>query len=194
MIGTLNSPCAVAAVPELNRAPGGPLAMVSPLNSFVGLTCAAPGVARTLLASLYPTGRRNFLRVYPTDDLQGAALALLARDRGRRSVYVLDDGEPGYGALLATGFATTADRLGLRIAGRSTWDPQDGSYEALARRVAASARGPSSSAACSTRTPPAWCATCAQGSEAVSTCSRPTGSHHCRCSCAPPDARQAECS
>ena len=71
--------------------------MVSPLNSFVGLTCAAPGVARTLLASLYPTGRRNFLRVYPTDDLQGAALALLARDRGRRSVYVLDDGEPAMG-------------------------------------------------------------------------------------------------
>jgi branched-chain amino acid transport system substrate-binding protein len=138
VIGTLNSPCAVAAVPELNRARGGPLAMVSPLNSFVGLTRHGPGVPPDLLASLYPTGRRNYLRVYPTDDLQGAALALLARDRKRRSVFVLDDGEPGYGVLLATGFRTAARRLGLRIAGRATWNPQARSYAALARRVAAS--------------------------------------------------------
>ena len=43
VIGTVNSPCAVAAVPELNRAPGGPLAMISPFNSFVGLTRARAG-------------------------------------------------------------------------------------------------------------------------------------------------------
>ncbi len=138
VIGTLNSPCAVAAVPELNRAPGGPLAMVSPLNSLVGLTRRAVGVPAELPASLYPTGRRNFLRVYPTDDLQGAALALFARDRGRRSVYVLDDGEPGYGKLMATGFETAASRLGLRIVGTTSWIPQAGNYAALARRVAAS--------------------------------------------------------
>jgi len=33
--------------------------------------------------------------VFPTDDLQGAALALLTRDPGRSRVFVLDDGEPG---------------------------------------------------------------------------------------------------
>ena len=137
VIGTLNSPCAVAALPELNRARGGPLAMVSPLNSFVGLTRAAPGVPENLLAELYPTGRRNYLRVFPTDDLQGAALALLARDRGRRRVFVLDDGDPEYGALMATGFATAARRLGLRVAGRATWDPEARSYASLADRVAA---------------------------------------------------------
>ena len=53
-------------------------------------------------------------------------------------VFVLDDGEPGYGALLAAGFATGAERLGLRIAGRARWDPQARNYRALARRVAAS--------------------------------------------------------
>jgi DNA-binding SARP family transcriptional activator/ABC-type branched-subunit amino acid transport system substrate-binding protein len=137
VIGTLNSPCAVAALPQLNRAPGGPLAMVSPLNSFVGLTRAAPGVPDDLLASLYPTGRRNYLRVFPTDDLQGAGLALLARDRGRRRVFVLDDGEPGYGVLMATGFTTAARRLGLRVTGRASWAPAAASYAALADRVAA---------------------------------------------------------
>ena len=135
VIGTFNSPCAVAALPELNRAPGGPLGMVSPYNSFVGLTRSGPGVEPALPAALYPTGRRNYVRVYPTDDLQGAALALLARDRGHRRVFVLDDGDPGYGALMATGFETAARRLGLDVVGRDAWDPQADSYSELAERV-----------------------------------------------------------
>ena len=138
VLGPVNSPCAVAALPELNRAPGGPLALVSPFASFVGLTRAAPGVEPSLLARLYPTGRRGFLRVFPTDDLQGAALAELARDRGRARVYVLDDGQPGYGRLMAAGFARAARHLGLEIAGRATWDPGARSYAGLARRVAGS--------------------------------------------------------
>ena len=138
VIGTMNSPCAVAALPELNRAPGGPLPMISPLNSFVGLTRDGPGIPATLLGELYPTGRRNYLRVFPTDDLQGAALAQLARDRGRDAVFVLDDGEPGYGRLMAAGFRTAGRRLGLRIAGTASWDPQARSYSQLARRVSAS--------------------------------------------------------
>ena len=141
VIGTLNSPCALAAVPELNRARGGPVAMISPLNSFVGLTRTGPGAPPELLASLYPTGRRNYLRVFPTDDLQGAALALLARDRGRRRAYVLDDGQPGYGVPAAAAFATAARRLGLTVAGRSHWDPGARSYAALAERVAAARPG-----------------------------------------------------
>jgi branched-chain amino acid transport system substrate-binding protein len=138
VIGPFNSPCAVAALPELNRAPGGPLATLSPSNSFVGLTRAGPGIDPSLPAGLYPTGRRNYLRVFPTDDLQGAALALLARDRDRRRVYVLDDGEPGYGALMATAFETAARRLRLSVVGRATWDPRADGYAALAGRIARS--------------------------------------------------------
>jgi len=136
VIGTFNSPCALAALPTLNRAPGGPLAMVSPFNSFVGLTRPGPGIDPALPAALYPTGRRSYARVFPTDDLQGAALALDARARGERRVFVLSDGEPGYGVLMATGFETAARRLGLRVVGRATWDPQARSQRALAARVA----------------------------------------------------------
>jgi branched-chain amino acid transport system substrate-binding protein len=136
VIGTFNSPCAVAALPELNRAAGGPLAEISPSNSFVGLTRAGPGVDPALPAALYPTGRRNYLRVYPTDDLQGAALALFARDRGERRVFVLDDGNPGYGELMATSFETAARRLGLMVVGRATWNPQADNYDKLAARIA----------------------------------------------------------
>ena len=89
-------------------------------------------------AALYPTGIRNFLRVYPTDDFGGAALALLARDRGRTRVFVLDDGDPGYGALQATTFETAARRVGLDVVGRASWDPRADEFTELARRVAGS--------------------------------------------------------
>jgi branched-chain amino acid transport system substrate-binding protein len=138
VIGTFNSACALVALPELNRAPGGPLAMVSPTNSFVGLTRPGVGVDPSLPAALYPSGRRNYVRVLPTDDMQGVALALLARDRGRERVFVLDDGDPGYGVLMATGFETAARRLGLDVAGRATWSPTAKGYAALVARVARS--------------------------------------------------------
>jgi branched-chain amino acid transport system substrate-binding protein len=109
--------------------------MISPFNSFVGLTRAGPGVDPSLPAALYPTGRRNYVRVYPTDDLQGAALALLARDRGHRRVHVLEDGDPGYGSLMATAFETAAARLGLEVVDRIAWDPGAGRYTAIARRL-----------------------------------------------------------
>lgn len=141
VIGTFNSLCAVAALPELNRAPGGPLAMVSPSNSFVGLTRAGPGVDPALPAALYPTGRRNYLRVYPTDDLQDAALALLARQRGHRAVYILDDGDPAYGVLMATAFETAARRLGLTVSGRASWDPQAKDHAGLVDDVLRSNAG-----------------------------------------------------
>jgi DNA-binding SARP family transcriptional activator/ABC-type branched-subunit amino acid transport system substrate-binding protein len=136
VIGTFNSPCAVAALPELNRASGGPLAMISPFNSFVGLTRNGVGVDPALPAALYPTGRRNYLRVFPTDDLQGAALALFARDRDRHRVYLLDDGDTSYGGLLAAGFDSAARRLGLKVVGQASWNPQANDYDRLAARVA----------------------------------------------------------
>ena len=151
VIGTLNSPCALAALPELNRAPGGALAMVSPSNSFVGLTRLVPVYHPSLPAALYPTGVRNYVRVNPTDDLQGAALALFARDRGRKRVFVLDDGDPGYGGLMATGFETASRRLGLDVVGRASWNPRADDYASIASASRALGRQQCSSGGLSTR-------------------------------------------
>jgi branched-chain amino acid transport system substrate-binding protein len=134
VIGTFNSGCAIPMLPELNRAPGGPLGMVSPLNSYVGLT--REGEIPGMLASLYPTGKRNFVRIYPADDIQSGALARLARDRGRRRVFVIEDENPGYSGLIATGFATAAGRLGLDVVGRATLKLGTRSFARLAGRVA----------------------------------------------------------
>jgi len=136
VIGTLNSGCALDALPLLNRSPG-PLAMISPSNSYVGLTRAGPGTPPGGLNQLYPTGRRNYLRVFPTDDLQGAALAQWLAGKGARRVFVLDDGQPGYGELHSLAFDRAARRAGLRVVGAARWDQHAKSYDQLAARVAA---------------------------------------------------------
>jgi branched-chain amino acid transport system substrate-binding protein len=136
VIGPLNSPCAVAGLPTLNRAPGGPLAIVSPLNSYLGLTRIGPGAPRGELASLYPTGTRNYLRVFPTDDIQAAALAVFARSLGRKRVVLVDDGDPGYGAALASAFKRAARKIRLGVTLRAHWDPGARSYRQLAEEIA----------------------------------------------------------
>jgi ABC-type branched-subunit amino acid transport system substrate-binding protein len=69
------------------------------------------------------------------DDLQGAAEALLAKQLGLRSVYVLEDGDQ-YGAALAQSFTKAARRLGLEVAGRRTWDGRASNYRDLATLIA----------------------------------------------------------
>lgn len=135
VVGTFNSSCAVDVIPILNRAAGGGLAMVGPTTSYVGLTRGGPGASAEGLASLYPTGSRNFVRVSPADDTQMAALALTVRRLGHTRVALLDDGEPGYGLALAAGFERVARRVGLRIVMRESWDPQARSYRGLAEAV-----------------------------------------------------------
>jgi DNA-binding SARP family transcriptional activator/ABC-type branched-subunit amino acid transport system substrate-binding protein len=135
VIGALNSGCTVEVLPELNRAGGGPIPMISPSNSYVGLTRHAdhPG----LISQLYPTGRRSFVRIFPADDLQAGALAQFARDRGRRRAFVLDDGNLEYSVPVADGFEAAAGRIGLAVVGRARWRSKAASYDGLARRVKA---------------------------------------------------------
>jgi DNA-binding SARP family transcriptional activator/ABC-type branched-subunit amino acid transport system substrate-binding protein len=135
VIGTFNSPCAGAAIPVLNRAPGGGLAMVGPSTSFGGLTRPGPGAPPELLAATYPTGKRNFVRVSPTDETQMAALALTARRLGHERIALLDDGDRFYGGPLASAFGRAASRTGLDVVFRESWDPQASSYRGLVEAV-----------------------------------------------------------
>ena len=135
VIGPYNSGCATAEIPIANRAKPGPLPIVSATASYVGLTRSAPGVSPGDPERLYPTGVRNFVRVYPADDIQGAAGAILAKKLGVRHAYVfLDDPQEGYAGSLAPAFATGAGRLGLEVTGPASPRPRDG-FRALARRL-----------------------------------------------------------
>ena len=93
VIGTFNSGCAEIIVPVLNRASNGPVAMVSPANTYVGLTHPGPGTSAGEPGKYYPTGKRNYVRVVAADDYQGAADALLAKSLGVKKVFILNDKE-----------------------------------------------------------------------------------------------------
>jgi ABC-type branched-subunit amino acid transport system substrate-binding protein/DNA-binding beta-propeller fold protein YncE len=141
VIGTYNSDCARIEIPILNRAPGGPLAMISPSNTDPGLTrpgLPAPWGYRGEPDIFYPTGERNYVRVVPHDTMDGAAHALLAKQLGLRSVYVLHDRESFWKGMLSDPFRFAARRLGLGIAGASPFDPEAKSFDALAGAIARS--------------------------------------------------------
>jgi branched-chain amino acid transport system substrate-binding protein len=109
--------------------------MVAPSTGLVGLTRAGPGATAAVLAGTYPTGRRTFLRVWPADDMQMAALALTVRHLGHRRVALLDDGDAEYGVPLAQSFRRAASRIGLTTVLRESWDPHARSYRGLAEAV-----------------------------------------------------------
>jgi branched-chain amino acid transport system substrate-binding protein len=118
VIGTFTSTCATFELPILNRAG---VAMVSPSNTYVGLTRAGPGAEPGDPARFAPTGRRSYARVMAPDDVQGAADAVLAHDLHARRVFVVSDGSP-YGRGIATAFRRAARRLGIQVAGSARWD------------------------------------------------------------------------
>jgi branched-chain amino acid transport system substrate-binding protein len=134
-IGTFNSGCAELEVPVLNRAPGGSVAMVSPANTWPGLTqkTKTPGEPD----KYYPTGSRNYARVVAADNFQGPALALTAQKLGVKSVYILDD-KQAYGLGVATYFRDAAQKLGIQIKGFAAYNTKTGTnYQALMQQIGA---------------------------------------------------------
>jgi branched-chain amino acid transport system substrate-binding protein len=115
--------------------------MISPSNSHPGLTRPGPDDLPPGIPGqpevFYPTGVRNYVRLAPRDDLQGPAQALLAKQLGLESVYLLHDGDYWQG-VLGHSFPPAARRLGLRVAGMEAIDPDAKSYDALADKVAES--------------------------------------------------------
>src|SRR5579872_4186912 len=137
VIGTLNSGCAEIELPVLNRAPNGPLAMVSPADTYAGLTHSAPGTVADEPGSYYPTGARSFARVVAADDLQGAADATLAHELHVTRLYLLHDGQP-YGEGIAVDTALSARKLGITVVANEGWSTHASSYATIGRQIARS--------------------------------------------------------
>jgi YVTN family beta-propeller protein len=134
VLGTYTSGCAEIELPILNAARAGPVPMISPTNTYVGLTHAGPATAADEPDRYYPTGSRNYVRLRAPDDDQSAAIALFLRRVGRTRVYLLDDGQ-GTGFAGASYVARAARSLGLPIVGRSSWSMSAHDYRSLARRI-----------------------------------------------------------
>src|SRR5439155_12951926 len=131
VIGTFNSGCAAIEIPVLNKAPGGGLQLLSPANTYGCLTepCAGPEPEK-----YYPTNKRTYARVAPSDPNQGAVDAKFLKDKGVTSVYILNDKE-AYGLGVAKNFKGAAQSLGMKVLGFSAYDPKAPNYQALFTQI-----------------------------------------------------------
>jgi branched-chain amino acid transport system substrate-binding protein len=130
-IGTLDTDAAPYSIPITNAA--GPLLMISPCNTYPGLTVPLdPGEPE----KHYPTGRRNYLRTALRDDLQAVFAARWATELGVQRVFVLHDTEP-CGRGVALPFAAACGRLGVALVEPPVGIvPKQPEYRALARTIA----------------------------------------------------------
>jgi branched-chain amino acid transport system substrate-binding protein len=135
VVGPLTSGCALNQIPILNDAPGGAIPIISPSATYVGLTRRVRAGDSEEPEAYYPTGQRNFARIVPTDDVQAAAGALVARDLGVRRVYTLDMGDPP-STQFVDYFLRAARRLGVSAVGRGSWDLEQASATGIADAIA----------------------------------------------------------
>jgi len=131
VVGTFNSGCAAIEIPVLNQAPGGGLQLLSPANTYGCLTepCAGDEPEK-----YYPSGKRNYARVAPSDPNQGAVDAKFLVSQGVKSVSVLNDKE-AYGLGVAKNFAGAAKAAGMTVTGFTAYDPKQANYQALFTRI-----------------------------------------------------------
>jgi branched-chain amino acid transport system substrate-binding protein len=130
VVGPYNSGCADVQIRIANQAPGGALAMISPSNTWTGLTRPYVGMRPGELEERYPSGERNFVRIAAADHLQAVAGAQLVEELGARRLFVLSE------AYFRTDVETAARNLGLEIVGSTGWSAEARNFERLARRIA----------------------------------------------------------
>lgn len=131
-IGTFNSGAAKIVIPVLCKAG---IAMISPANTYPGLTKPGKGTADEP-GIYYPDGcKHNYFRVVPADDLQGDVGAAWAKELGAASVYVLDDTEI-YGKGVADVFDASAQAIGLNVLGHDQAPGRSTDFKSLAAKIA----------------------------------------------------------
>lgn len=131
-IGTYNSGAAKVAMPILNRAG---ILMISPANTWPGLT--KPDLGDPGEPEVYrPTGKINYFRVVPADDLQGFLAADWAKQMGVKKVYVLDDNEV-YGRGIGRLFHERCDEIEIDVLGHESIDAKLQEFKSLMTKIKA---------------------------------------------------------
>ncbi len=129
-LGEFNSGASAFSIPILNEAA---ILQISPSNTYVGLT-RREGAERGEPGRYYPTGDRSYGRVIPADHTQAAALLALARERGRKRVFVVHDGEV-YGKGLADMIESRARAFGVGLAGVHRVRPRARDHARVAKLI-----------------------------------------------------------
>jgi branched-chain amino acid transport system substrate-binding protein len=130
-MGEFNSGASEVSIPILNQA-GVP--MVSPANTYVGLTTNLPGSAPGEPQKYYPTGKRNYLRIVPIDSIQAAADLIAMKQAGCTKVAVANDKE-AYGQGLATLLGLEKGFYGVTITSDTGIDPTSPNFRSYASTI-----------------------------------------------------------
>lgn len=131
-IATYNSGAAKVSMPITNKVG---LAQITPANTYPGLTKAGFGQGEPEVYR--PSGKVNYFRAHPADDIQGSAAAAWAKCLGKKKIYILDDRQL-YGKGIADVFEGTAKKLGMEIVGHDGVESSDVDFRALLTKVKAS--------------------------------------------------------
>ena len=162
VVGTFSSFCAEVEIPILNRAPDGPLAMISPSNTGPGLTQgpADRGGPRRRPDIYYPTGVRNYARSIPREDVQAPRTPYSPKIWASRPFT-------SYPRVVGTGknpharpFERAAQRLGVTLAGSSDFVSGTENADEIANAVAQSGADGVFLAAGWEKAPSACCSRC----------------------------------
>lgn len=132
-LGESTSAATTISLPILNQVG---IAQVSPLATYVGLTTNKAGSQPNEPDKYYPTNKRTFARIVPTDTLQGAALVTAAKQDRCRAIHIWSPPSID-GAGLARNLATAAKQQGLTVEGTDTVNPKAGEYRQPAAAIKA---------------------------------------------------------
>ena len=130
-IGEFNSGASEVSIPILNEAG---IPMVSPANTYVGLTTSLPGSAPGEPQKYYPTGKRTYLRIVPIDSIQAAADLMAMKAAGCTKVAVANDKE-AYGAGLATLIELEKGYYGVNVVSNTGIDPTSPNFRSYASTI-----------------------------------------------------------
>jgi branched-chain amino acid transport system substrate-binding protein len=130
-LGEFNSGASAISIPILNEAG---ILQVSPSNTAVGLTQNAPGADKGEPDKYYPSGKRTYGRVVPTDTIQAAAQVSYQKDQGCKKLYILNDKEV-YGKGLADVVQKDATPAGIQVLGNDGIDTKAANFRSLATKI-----------------------------------------------------------
>ena len=132
-MGEYNSGATKISLPILNQ---GGIAQVSPTNTYVGLTTNKAGSEPGEPDKYYPTSKRTYARVVPTDIIQGGALAKVAKEDGCKAMHIWNS-KTTYSTGLARNLAMSAKAAGITVEGDDGIDPKAPNYRQQAAAIKA---------------------------------------------------------
>lgn len=134
MVGPSNSGAAKISLPLLNQAG---IAMISPDNTYPGLTRSASGSTRMGEPEMYyPAKTRTYFRVSTPDDVQSPATLEFLKTLKAKKVFIIDDSEV-YGKGLADLVVASCKKEGLDCSKRTSITNKESSYEPLVAGIKA---------------------------------------------------------